>query len=48
MTDRIRFIKQEAVPGCGTFEVRSLIGPSSSSIGMASRPAGLGPELLDR
>jgi hypothetical protein len=48
MTDRIRIIKHEAVPGCGSFEVRfPTIGPARISIGTTSRPAGL-PETLDR
>ena len=49
MTDRIRIIKHEAVPGCGSFEVRFDDGRESRFVywdDQASRR--LRPELLTR
>jgi hypothetical protein len=41
---RIRIIKHEAVPLCGSFEVRLADGPPlDTTIGMTSPDAGLGP-----
>ena len=48
MTGRIRIRKYEAVPGCGSFEVRFPDGGrAGSSTGMISRAGGR-PEILTR
>ena len=48
MTGRIRIIKHEAVPGCGTFEVK-IPGKPSQFIYWDDIPARrLRPETLDR
>jgi hypothetical protein len=43
MTDRIRIVKHEVVPGCGSFEVRFPDDrPAGLSIGTTYRHAGSG------
>ena len=46
MTDRIRIIKHEAVPGCGSFEARFPEGRESQWDDIPARR--LRPETLDR
>jgi hypothetical protein len=41
MTDRVRIIPHEAIPGCGSFEVGFQASPASISIGTIFHPAGL-------
>ena len=49
MTDRIRLIKHEAVPGCGSFEVRFPDGRLSKYIYFDDLPSRrLRPEQLTR
>jgi hypothetical protein len=49
MTDRLRIIKHEAVPGCGSFEVRFADGRESKYFYWDDSPARrLRPDLLDR
>ena len=49
MTDRIRIIKHEAVPGCGSFEVRYADDRPSQFFHWDDIPARrLRPETLDR
>ena len=49
MSDRIRIIKHEAVPGCGSFEVRFPDGRASQFFYWDDIPARrLRPEMLDR
>jgi hypothetical protein len=49
MTDRIRVIKHEAVPDCGSFEVRYTDGRPSQYFYWDDIPARwLRPETLDR
>ncbi len=49
MTDRIRIIKHQAVPGCGSFDVRFPDGRESQFFYWDDVPARrLRPELLDR
>ena len=49
MTDRIRIIKHEAVPDCGSFEVRFPDGRSSQYFYWDAIPARrMRPETLDR
>ena len=48
-TSRIRVIKHEAIPGCGSLRFNSTtVGPAITSIGMISQAAGCRPETLDR
>jgi hypothetical protein len=47
MTDKpVRIIKHEAVPGCGSFEVRTDPPAAPTSISRTSRAAGYGPSRL--
>ena len=48
MSDRIRIIKHEAVPGCGSFEVRFPDGPSRFFYWDDIPARRLRPETLDR
>jgi hypothetical protein len=49
MTDRVRLIKHEAIPGCGSFEVRYPDGRPSTYIYWDDLPSRrLRPETLDR
>ena len=48
MSDRIRIIKHEAVPGCGSFEVRFPDRPSQFFYWDDVPARRLRPELLDR